>query len=241
MGVNYNPTIPVDHLAFCLDFGNPKINKGDAVNLIGFTSSGVTIDTTPVTGSVTQDGTGQVKFDDDKFGTYTWSNGFSVIVICSIFNLSSLSSGNYRGMLGTGNSFSGSSARFVNFWFQKSGTDLRLHQSTSKSDGSGFMGTFSNTFTPPADNQPIMVGYSHNASNGLNYYVHGKYLSYHYMGSPMINSWPSANELYVCQTRNGGGNYFTDGKINMVLIFNKLLSHDEHFTVYNTFKSRFGL
>ena len=28
MGVNYNPTIPVDHLAFCLDFGNPKINKG---------------------------------------------------------------------------------------------------------------------------------------------------------------------------------------------------------------------
>ena len=85
-----------------------------------------------------------------------------------------------------------------------------------------------------------MVGYSHNATNSVTYYLHGRPLSTHSLGS-IRTTWPARNDLYV-----GGGNdanafYYTSGKVYKVLVYNKELTATEMLQNYNAVKGRFGL
>ena len=241
----YNTKIPsLDNLVFYVDFGNPKVTGNSYIEQINNApitqNTGVTFDSADVTGSVINGGSGTLKYVTSAFSTYNYSSGWSAVVICTVKGFDGESNLSYHGLIGNGNSWSGQYARFVNLWLQKNSSQLRLHQSTSNAAGNGYAGSFSNGFDPPEDGGRIMVGYSHNASDNIRYFLNGSFLSSHYV-APMINSWPSQNELNISAGYGGGGHYFTDGKIFLVLVYNKLLTDDEHLSIYNAYKNRYGI
>ena len=245
MGVFYNPKIPsTNNLVFGVDFGNSKVinnsHKEMTRDMPITQNTGVTLDSDVATGSVINGGSGTLKYVSSTFSTHNYTSGWSAVVICTVKGLDAESNLSYHGLIGNGNSWSGGYARFVNLWLQKNSSQLRLHQSTSNSAGNGYAGSFSTAFDPPADGGTIMVGYSHNAVDNCRYFVNGSFLSSNAVGS-MITSWPSQNELNVSSGYGSGGYYFTDGKIFLVLVYNKLLTDEEHLSCYNAYKRRFEI
>ena len=245
MGTFYNTKIPsLDKLVFAVDFGNSKVinnsHKEMTRNMPITQNSGVTLDSTVGTGSVANNGSGTLKYTSSTFSTHDYTSGWSAVAICTVKGFAGESNLSYHGLFGNGNSWSGQYARFVNLWLQKNSSQLRMHQSTSNTAGNGYSGSFSSNFDPPADGGTIMVGYSHNAVNNCRYFLNGSFLSSNSVGS-MITSWPSQNELNISSGYGSGGYYFTDGKIFLVLVYNKLLTDEEHLSCYNAYKNRFGI
>lgn len=247
MGLLHSPKIVTDGLMFGVDFGNPKFNSVDFVNNISYTTSGINSFTPSVSsiqsnngisrGYVSNQSSGYVEFNSSKYSTYDMSNGFSAFAIVDINGFSSQADQNYKGILGTGNSFTD---RLINLWFQKLSGNLRLHQSANNPNNTGYVGTFSSTFTAPSDGEIFMVGYTHNATNSVTYYLHGLPLSTHSV-TAIRTTWPTRNDLYVCGGNDANAFYYGGGKVYMVLVYNKELTATEMFTNYNTVKSRFGL
>lgn len=245
MGTFYNTKIPsLDKLVFAVDFGNSKVinnsHKEMTRDMPITQNTGVTLDSTVGTGSVINGGSGTLKYVSSTFSTHDYTAGWSAVVICTVKGFDAESNLSYHGLIGNGNSWSGQYARFTNLWLQKNSSQLRLHQSTSNSAGNGYAGSFSSNFDPPADGGTIMVGYSHNATNNCRYFVNGSFLSSSFVAS-MITSWPSQNELNISSGYGSGGYYFTDGKIFLVLVYNKLLTDEEQLSCYNAYKNRFGI
>tara|TARA_B100000575_G_C23086246_1_gene626019 strand:- start:724 stop:1452 length:729 start_codon:yes stop_codon:yes gene_type:complete len=242
MGTFYNPKIPdTNNLIFAVDFGNPKFNNDELINGISHTASGVTLNTTYSTGYVENDaGAGYLEYNSTIFSTsskYNLTNGFSGIAILTINGFSGQADQNYKGIFGTGNSFTD---RLINLWFQKSSGSLRLHQSSNNSTNSGYVGSFSSTFTAPSDGTIFMVGYSHSLSS-ITYYVHGQPLSTHSIGTAIRTTWPSRNDMYVSAGNDANAKYYSGGKIYMVLLYNKPLTATEHSSCFNIFQNRFSL
>ena len=243
MGTFYNTKLPsLDNLVFYVDFGNPKVYNNSHKEMIHgmpITENTVQFDSTFGGGSVINNtGSGTLKYTSSAFSTYDYTAGWSAVAICTVIGLAGESNLSYHGLFGNGNSWSGGYSRFVNLWLQKNSSQLRLHQSTSNSAGNGYAGSFSSNFDPPADGGRIMVGYSHNAVNNCRYFLNGSFLSSASVGS-MITSWPSQNELNISSGYGSGGHYFLNGRIFLVLIYNKLLTDAEHLSIYNAYKNRF--
>ena len=236
MGTFYNTKIPsTNNLVFGVDFGNPKFNYDEIVNGISLIASGVSLNTTSSIGYVENTAAaGYLRYNSTKFPDLP--DGFSAVIICSIAGFDGLSDSTYRGIIGTGNSHS---TRLVNLWFQKSGSNIRLHQSGRNTSNNGFVGSFSSVFTPPATNEIVMVGYSHSVSS-VTYYAHGSPVSTHSI-SDFNTAWPTDNYMYVSSGHNANSFYFAGGRIYTVLLYNRPLTATEHSSCYNTYKNRFGL
>lgn len=247
MALAHSPKLVTDSLMFGVDFGNPKSNSVDFVNNISYTTSGISSSLPTVSniesnggisrGYVSNSSSGYVEFNSSKYSTYDMSNGFSAFAIVDINGFSSQADLNYKGILGTGNSLTD---RLINLWFQKSSGSLRLHQSANNPSSNGYVGSFSSTFTAPSDGTIFMVGYSHNATNSITYYLHGRPLSTHSLGS-IRTTWPARNDLYVCGGNDTSAYYYSGGKVYKVLVYNKELTAAEMLQNYNAVKGRFGL
>ena len=242
MGTFYNTKIPdTNNLIFGVDFGNPKFNNDEMVNGISHTASSVSITGSGLVKYVKNvGGTGYLEYNSTIYSTspkYNLTNGFSGIAIVDINDFSSQADQNYKGIFGTGNSFTD---RLINLWFQKLSGSLRLHQSSNNTTNSGFVGSFSSTFTAPSDGTIFMVGYSHSLSS-ITYYVHGQPLSTHSIGTAIRTTWPSRNDMYVSSVNDANSFYYDSGRIHMVLVYNKALTAAEHSSCFNVFQNRFGL
>ena len=242
MGTFYNTKIPdTNNLIFGVDFGNPKFNNDEMVNGISHTASSVSITGSGLVKYVKNvGGTGYLEYNSTIYSTspkYNLTNGFSGIAIVDINGFSSQADQNYKGIFGTGNSFTD---RLINLWFQKLSGSLRLHQSSNNTTNSGFVGSFSSTFTAPSDGTIFMVGYSHSLSS-ITYYVHGQPLSTHSIGTAIRTTWPSRNDMYVSAGNDANAKYYSSGKIYMVLVYNRPLTAAEHSSCFNVFQNRFGL
>ena len=243
MSIFYNTKIPsLDNLVFGVDYGNSKVIDNSYKEMTRdmpiTQNTGVTFDSAVGTGSLINGGSGTLKYVSSTLSTHDYTAGWSAVVICTVKGFDGEADQSYHGLIGNGNSWSGGYARFANLWLQKNSSQLRLHQSTSNAAGNGYAGSFSSNFDPPADGGTIMVGYSHNATNNCRYFVNGSFLSSAAVGS-MITSWPSQNELNISSGYGSGGYYFPDGKIFLVLVYNKLLTDEEHLSCYNAYKNRF--
>ena len=247
MALVHSPKIVRDNLMFGVDFGNPKSNSVDFVNNISYTTSGISSSLPTVSdiesnggisrGYVSNSNSGYVEFNSSKYSTYDMSNGFSAFIILDIDGFSSLGNAIYKGILGTGNSYTD---RLINLWFYKSSGSLHLHQSANPPANNGYVGTLSDSFTAPSDGEIFMVGYSHNATNSITYYLHGRPLSTHSVAA-IRTTWPTRNDLYVCGGSDTSARYFTGGKVYKVLVYNKELTATEMSQNYNAVKGRFGL
>ena len=247
MALAHSPKLVTDKLMFGVDFGNPKSNSVDFVNNISYTSSNMDFELPTISniennggvsrGYVKHTSSGYVEFNSSKYSTYDMSNGFSAFIILDIDGFSSLGNAVYKGILGKGNSYTD---RLINLWFYKASGSLHLHQSANPPANNGYVGTLSNSFTAPSDGTIFMVGYSHNATNSITYYLHGRPLSTHSVAA-IRTTWPSRNDLYVCGGSNTSAYYFTSGKVYKALVYNKELTATEMLQNYNAVKGRFGL
>ena len=240
MSVAAGPKIDTENLVFCLDFGNTGYDSKEFINDLPFTQSKGTITTTTYTGNYNITASGQLLFDNQSvLGSYTWSNGWSVIVITEWSNYASKANG-YYGIIGTGNGYTNTATdRLLNMYWYKSASGLQIHHSAARADQTNYTGSNSSYFQSVFTNdQPIMTAYT-NAITTQSYYIHGNFTNSASVGAART-TYPSANDLSIGRVYPSTGSDY-DGKIYTVLVYSKPLTAIEHKRIYDTMKPRFNL
>ena len=131
-------------------------------------------------------------------------------------------------------------AQLLNMYWQKNSTGLRVHHSAAAATANAYTGSHSSYFQSIlTDDQPIMTAYT-NSLTTQSYYIHGNFTNVSGTVAAPRTTYPSANDLSIGKAYPSVGTSY-DGKIYMVLIYNKQLNAIEHKKIYDTMKPRFNL
>ena len=238
MSVHSGPHVSKENLFFCLDFGNPTYDSKELINDLPFSINGGSV--TTGTNGYYNASSNEILFDNrPEFGNTNFTNGWSVIAITEWSNYAGKSE-IYYGVLGTGNNYTNSSTdRLFNMYWQKNSTGLRVHHSAAAATQNAYSGSHSSYFQSIlTDDQPIMTAYT-NALTTHSYYIHGNFINSASVSAPRT-TYPSANDLAIGKPYTSVGTSY-NGKMYMILIYNKPLSAIEHKKIYEIMKPRFNL
>ena len=256
MGTFYNPNHSlISHLSrdlvFAVDYGNPKCLtnslKGAPIdagpNGIAFTDVGTSSLGHARTGS---GGISYTRYRDDTLQKHDYSNGFSVVAICSV-DKSGSNMFQDGAIIGSGDT---TASEFFNFALQRVSPNFLLWHRITNAAGTGTVYTQSDytggQFPETADDEIFMVGYTHSISS-LTFYAHGLPISTKTVSSSINTTYPSfpGNKSYA--TVNGHGwqlgasRWHIDGKIFMAYAYKRPLTDADHLSFFNTFKNRYNL
>lgn len=256
MSTFYNTNHPlISHfssdLVFGVDYGNPKCSPvksltratKDAGAGVGFINVG-----TPLGHALTSAShISYTRYKDNTLSTHNYSNGFSVIIICSVDKTGSKMFFGGGGMIGSGTS---TATHFLNFELQRVAPYgyYLIHRITNAA-GNGTVATSSDylgsQFPETEDNEIFMVGYTHSISS-LTFYAHGLPITTKSISSSINTTYPNAggNEFVAVNGTSwqvGAPRWHHDAKIFMAHVYKRPLTNADHLSFFNTFKNRYNL